>query len=287
MTLEIRPYRPEETDAFYRVPSIVFGQYTGQPPTATAVMIPEWSLCAFEDGELATAYGAFPLSQRINGAPVSAAGISFVGTLPQFRRRGHLRKITETDFRRRYEEHREPIAILTASIAGIYQRYGYSVVTTSVRYSIDPRWIKLAPSLSKPAGGFRDGSKADLPVMERIYDEFTRERNGFLQRIEIIWDMQTFGIDAQFDPVPLGPSVISIYEEGRRGEGVRRLGAEVAAVVPRRFGGSWTAYLHPRLRLELARGIPGDVGHVQHVRPRRACPDRGGADRRSRAAHTA
>ena len=219
MTLEIRPFRPEETDAFYRVPAIVFGQYTGQPAPATAVMIPEWSLCAFEDGELATAYGAFPLIQRINGAPVSAAGISFVGTLPQFRRRGHLRKITETDFRRRYEERREPIAILTASIAGIYQRYGYAVVTTSVRYSIDPRWIKIAPSLPKPAGAFRDGSKADLPVMERIYEAFTRERNGFLQRIEILWDMQTFGIDAQFDPVPLGPSVISIYEEGGEAKG--------------------------------------------------------------------
>jgi predicted acetyltransferase len=219
VTVEIRPYRTEETDAFYRVPSIVFGHYTGKPFAGGAVMIPAWSLCAFEDGELATAYGAFPLVQLINGGPVSAAGVSFVGTLPQFRRRGHLRKIMETDFRRRYEERREPIAILTASIAGIYQRYGYAVVTTSARYSVDPRWIKIAPSVPQPAGRFRDGSRAELPVMQRIYEEFIQERNGYLQRHEIIWDMQTFGIEPQFDPVPLGPSVISIYEEGGEAKG--------------------------------------------------------------------
>ena len=30
MALEIRPYREEEAQAFYRVPQIVFGNYTGQ-----------------------------------------------------------------------------------------------------------------------------------------------------------------------------------------------------------------------------------------------------------------
>ena len=219
MTLEIRPYRPEESDAFHRVPAIVFGHYTGAPFAGPRVMLPEWTLCAFEDGELATAYGAFPLVEVLNGTPVPVAAVSFVGTLPQFRRRGHLRKIHETDFRRRFEERREPLAILTASIAGIYQRYGYSVVTTAARYSIDPRWIKLAPTLPKATGSFRDGTKDDLPVLQRIYDEFMRDRNGFLQRIDVLWEMQTLGIHSWFDPVPLGESVLSIYEEGGEPKG--------------------------------------------------------------------
>jgi predicted acetyltransferase len=219
VALEIRPHLPEETDAFYRVPAIVFGHYTGQPFAGPRIMLPEWTLCAFEDGELATAYGAFPLTQLINGVPVAAAGVSFVGTLPQFRRRGHLRKIHETDFRRRFEERREPLAILTASIAGIYQRYGYAVVTTSARYSIDPRWIKLAPSLPAAPGAFREGTKEELPLLQRIYDEFTGQRNGFLQRLDVVWEMQTLGINAMFDPVPLGPSVISIYEEAGEAKG--------------------------------------------------------------------
>ena len=220
MALEIRPYREEEKDAFYRVPSIVFGNYTGRPLVDSPdLMLPDWSLCAFEDGKLATAYGAFPLVQRINGNTVPAAGVSFVGTLPEFRRRGHLRKITETDSRRRYEERQQPLAILTASIAGIYQRYGYAVCTTSVRYNIDPRWIKFAPSVPRPQGGWREGSKDELPLLEQMYREFTKRRNGYLERHPIIWESQTLGVGSQFDPVPLGPSVVSIYEEGGEPKG--------------------------------------------------------------------
>ena len=152
MALEIRPYREEEAAAFYRVPSIVFGNYAGERPAPEALTLPpQWSLCAFEDGELATTYGAFPLVTQLNGRKARAAGVTFVGTLPQFRRRGHVRKIMEADFKRRYEERQEPLAILTASIAGIYQRYGYAVCTSAVRYTIDPRWINFAPSLPPAA----------------------------------------------------------------------------------------------------------------------------------------
>ena len=149
MTLEIRPYRPEESDAFNRVPSIVFGNYTGIPRSETPeaqrgpdLLPPELSLCAFEDGTLATTYAAYPFTMRLNGAKAPAAGVTCVGTLPTFRRRGHLRKIMEHDFQRRYEQRMEPIAILLASIAAIYQRYGYAVCSSRYAYTIDPKLIK-------------------------------------------------------------------------------------------------------------------------------------------------
>ncbi|MDP9235979.1 MAG: GNAT family N-acetyltransferase [Chloroflexota bacterium] len=216
MTLEIRPYREEETEQFFRVPAIVFGNYTGQPrdPAHGVDMPLQWTLCAFEDGELATAYGAFPMGMRLNGAKVSVAGVSFVGTLPQFRRRGHLRKIMEADFQRRYEERMEPLAILTASMAAIYQRYGYAVVTNAVRYAIDPRYINFAPSVPKPEGAWREGSKDELPLLQDMYREFTAPRTGYLHRGGILWDTQTFGIGGQPGGAPdFGPSIISIYEE--------------------------------------------------------------------------
>ncbi len=218
MTLEIRPYREEETEQFYRVPAIVFGNYTGEPrPQTGGGMRPEWTLCAFEDGKLATAYGAFPLVQRLNGGKAPSAGVSFVGTLPEFRRRGHLRKIMEADLRRRYEQRMEPLAILSASIAAIYPRYGYAVVTTSVRYNIDPRWINVAPSVPAAPGTWREGSKDELPLLERLYREYSGPRNGYLHRGTFMWETQTLGLHNPFDSGPaLGPSVISIYEE--RGE---------------------------------------------------------------------
>ena len=221
MALEIRPYREEEAEAFFRVPSIVFGNYTGRPPSpgeGGATIIPEWSMCAFEDGQLATTYGAFPLVMRLNGAKAPVAGVTIVGTLPWFRRRGHLRKIMETDLKRRYEQRMEPIAGLLASIASIYQRYGYAVCSTSVRYEIDPRWINFVPGLPAAEGSWREGTKDELPLLDRIYREFAKNRNGYLHRAPAIWDGGVFGLGPEFGPA-FGPSLIAVYEEGGEAKG--------------------------------------------------------------------
>jgi predicted acetyltransferase len=215
MALEIRPYRPEERAAFQRVPAIVFGNYTGRDVSedeAPFAIPPDWSLCAFEDGELATSYAAYPFVMRLSGRKAPAAGVTVVGTLPWFRRRGHLRKIMETDFRRRFEQRMEPLAILLASIAAIYQRYGYAVCSSRYRYSIDPRWINIAPSVPPARGRMREASPDELPLLENLYREFTRPRNGYLHRAPIIWEGQVLGRQRTFAP-ELPPAVIAVYEE--------------------------------------------------------------------------
>lgn len=239
MALEIRPYREEETEAFYRVPSIVFGNYTGkprEPERAEFVMRPEWTLCAFEDGELATTYGAFPFQQRVNGGVTRAAGVTVVGTLPQFRRRGHLRRIMETDFKRRYEEQLEPVAILLASIAGIYQRYGYACVSTAVRYNIDPRWVNFVPSMAPADGSWREVSKEQQPVLQDMYDSFIAPRNGFLRRAQAMWDAQVYAGDT-YDGLKPGPSLIAVYSEGGKDLGYVVWAAKHASSGPADDGG--------------------------------------------------
>ncbi|MBI2723968.1 MAG: GNAT family N-acetyltransferase [Chloroflexi bacterium] len=218
MTLEIRPYREEEAAAFFRVPAIVFGNYAGEAAVAAEserswAMRPDWTLCAFEDGELATTYGAFPFGMRLNGAKMSVAGVSFVGSLPQFRRRGHLRKIMETDFRRRHEEGLEPLAILLASVAAIYQRYGYAVTAHAVRYSIDPRWINIAPSIPPATGRWREAKPDELPLLMQLYRDFIAPRNGMLHRGQYMWNVQALGIGGMPGDNPFGPALVHVYEE--------------------------------------------------------------------------
>jgi predicted acetyltransferase len=215
VTLEIRPFRDEEAEAFYRVPGIVFGNYTGKPidPNGPEVTLrPEWALAAFEDGKLTTTYGAYPFTQRLNGGKARAAGVTFVGTLPEFRRRGHLRKIMEFDFKRRYEERLEPVAILLASIASIYQRYGYACVSTCVRFDIDPRWVSFVPSMPKATGTWREATKDEQPFLEEMFTDFIEPRNGWLRRGKPMWDMQVFA-GQTYDGVNPGPSLIAVYEE--------------------------------------------------------------------------
>jgi predicted acetyltransferase len=215
MTLEIRPFRPEEAESFYRVPSIVFGNYRKpvQVPEGARGILPEWSLCAFEENELATAYAAYPFTVRLNGAPVRAAGVTYVGTLPWHRRKGHLRKITETDFTRRYEQREEPIALLTASISGIYHRYGYAVVSNRQRYRIDPRWINFAPSLPPATGRMREGTADDVPLIKDLYKQFAAPRTLYLHRASVIWDSQVLGLQPGFGGDDPGPALVAIYEE--------------------------------------------------------------------------
>ncbi len=224
MTLEIRPYREDEATAFFRVPGIVFGNHTDEARAETRAgrmdIPPEWSLCAFEDGQLATTYATFPFVMRLNGAKAQAAGVTIVGTLPWFRRRGHLRKIMQADFQRRYEERREPIAVLLASIAAIYQRYGYAVCSARYSYSIDPKLIAFAPSLPPATGTWREASRDELPLLESLYREFSRARNGYLHRAPAIWSGQVLGIGEAFGSDQVGgPSLIAVYEEGGEPKG--------------------------------------------------------------------
>ena len=118
MGVEIRPARPDEMDEFKRVASTALVQ----SPDMYRAIRPEWTLCAFEDGKLATSYAAWPFTMRFNGEGTPVAAVTMVGTLPVYRRRGYLRKITTTHFQLLHEQGERPIAILHASQAAIYQR---------------------------------------------------------------------------------------------------------------------------------------------------------------------
>jgi predicted acetyltransferase len=155
-------------------------------PNSFEMMRPEWTLCAFESGRLATCYAAWPFTMRLNGAPVSIAGVTTVSTAPVSRRRGHLRSIMDADFYRLHESGGAPIAALYASLAAIYQRYGYGIVSTHVSYQVEPRYL----TFSQPAtlrGGLRELTRDDAGLLNDIYRRFRDPRNGYLHRSRASW----------------------------------------------------------------------------------------------------
>jgi predicted acetyltransferase len=219
VALEIRPYRSEEADEFARLQAIVFGSYTGRRRSEEPAeqrgpdLPPELSVCAFEDGVMASTYAAYPISMRLNGAAAPTAGVTCVGTLPWYRRRGYLRKIMEYDFKRRYEERLEPIAILGASIAAIYQRYGYAVCSSRYAYTIDPKKIDMVPSLSPSQGAWREASRDELPLLQTMFRHFSEPRNGYLERTPAVWESHIMGLGPHFVGPNFGPSLIALYEK--------------------------------------------------------------------------
>ncbi len=190
MPIEIRPAGPEEMDDYRRVAlaSLVLSPEQA-PPNAIQAIVPALTLCAFVDGHLATSYAAWPLKMRLNGQVAPTAGITFVGTLPQYRQLGCLRRVITRHFEQLHTAGEQPLAALIASQAAIYQRYGYAVVSTRNVYRIEPRFLQFAPmpDSSRPTGNLRQLGENETEVLKQIYRDFCALRTGYLHRGQATW----------------------------------------------------------------------------------------------------
>ena len=187
-SFEIRPATEAEMGQIGTLTSYVYGGAfgDGEDNFTTRNNRPEWTLCAFDGTTLAASYGAIPFTMRANGRAMAMAGITIVGTLPEYRRRGLLRRITEQSFRD-MRERGQTVAALWASQAAIYQRYGYSLCSVQRRYEIDTVDVHL---LADPAPGYevhRHPVADAFPVLKSLYREFVAQRSLYLHRSTPLW----------------------------------------------------------------------------------------------------
>jgi predicted acetyltransferase len=188
---------------FQRVASTALGM----PVESFKEVRPEWTLCAFEDGRLATTYAYWPLMMRFNGEGIPVAGVTSVGTMPVFRRRGYLRQITTAHFNRLYESGEYSIAILLASQAAIYQRYGYAIVSTRNMYDVEPRYLEFAVDQPVP-GRLRELGDDEFGVLVELYRRFRADRTGYIHRGRAMWEAGVL------NPPPAGSRLLKVvYEE--------------------------------------------------------------------------
>lgn len=201
-SFEIRFATEAEIPSFNAVPSYAFAAslediraYATMPSPLPA----DCRLGVFVDGEVTTTYEWIPWQVRLNGRLASVPGITAVGTYPQFRRRGHLRRLIG----RALEVHRErsePLVMLWASMAAIYQRFGYGRGSEYVTYNVDPRFVALRePSTWDGEVRLIDQASAeDRAVAERVYEEWAAPRNLVPVRdaarwVYLWWDAQRQG----------------------------------------------------------------------------------------------
>ena len=191
MAVQIRALTEEEVLELRRVASYAFADTRSDDERRSLPnpLRPEWTTCAFVDGRLATTFGAYPFTVRLNGAAVAMAGVTAVATLPEFRRRGLLREVMTRSFAEQ-RDRGQSLAILWASLGAIYQRYGYGLASTHASYRVDPRDIQFNDPLG--AGGrvrLMDAPEA-RPHLEAIYKAFARPRNLMIHRAPVVWDLR-------------------------------------------------------------------------------------------------
>ncbi|MFN0095518.1 MAG: enhanced intracellular survival protein Eis [Dehalococcoidia bacterium] len=207
VALEIRACKPEEMEQYYAVMSYVFADNDGYEAESTATS-PDWTTCAIEDGRVLATMGTYPFTARLNGAPVAMGGVTAVGTLPAYRRRGFLRQIMTQGFGE-MRDRKQPFAILWASMAAIYQRFGYALAASQVHYSFDPRQAGLAFPRVTP-GSITFGKAEDLyDTLKPLYVEYATPRNLMLHRARPLWQLDTLRPAKKGEPV-----YAAVYHDG-------------------------------------------------------------------------
>jgi predicted acetyltransferase len=184
MTFEIRQAKKEEMKHYRRMMAEAFLPPDVEDPD---IELPAaFTLCAFENGKMATSYVSLPFTMQYNGREQKVAGISGISTTAEYRRRGYLRKITEKHFGQLKEEGKRPIAILWAAHAAIYQRYGYATVSNVNSYNVEPRYLQFP--LGQPLNGeCRVSGRDEFELLNKIYYQSIKEKTGYLHRSEITW----------------------------------------------------------------------------------------------------
>ena len=187
----IRPISEDEFDAFRAVPEHAF---LGESPTeqSQADLLARFefdrSLAAF-DGEspVATA-GAWSFQMGVPGGVAAVAGVTVVAVLPSHRRRGLLSALMHRQIADIHDGS-ETLAVLWASEAGIYGRYGYGPASWHASFSI--RHGEGALSRAAPADpGLRlriaePGSA--WPELAKVYEALLAVQPGMFARNEAWW----------------------------------------------------------------------------------------------------
>jgi predicted acetyltransferase len=209
MTFEIRPVRTDELNDFKRVAGTALVQGIADWETIR----PEWTLGGFENGEITSSLAAWPFTMLFNQNDTPVSAVTTVGCLPAYRRRGYLRKIMTRHFELLHEHGQRSIAILWASLAAIYQRYDYAVVTTNVTYNLEPRYIQfIRPPKTK--GSLRHAKESEFELLVDLYRRFRQDRTGYLHRGKPKWDGSILA-----PPAPGGSLIRTIYEENGEPQG--------------------------------------------------------------------
>lgn len=192
----IRAITEDEFDTYRLVNSHAFLS-PGWTPQARADHLSRFefdrSLSAFDrsTGSPVGNTTAFSFQLTVPGGTLPAAGVSYVAVLPTYRRRGVLRSLMcrqLADVR----DKGEPLAMLWASEAPIYGRYGYGRASWHLSYTMrrgEGSVLGVRGGVPGPGGlRLRLTEPADARAeLSKVYDTVLPVRPGFFVRTEPWW----------------------------------------------------------------------------------------------------
>jgi len=188
VAFEVRSPTPDELRAAMTAGSIAFGDELKDEDfdRHSKTMPLDRFLTAYDDGRPVGTTGAYPFRLTVPGGELAAGGVTWVGVIPSHRRRGVLTQMMRTQLDDLHARG-EPLAILWASEAAIYGRFGYGIAVPET--NIDAERGKFAWRDSAPAGAVRIVERDEArEVFPPLYDRIRREIPGFVTRNDEWWE---------------------------------------------------------------------------------------------------
>jgi predicted acetyltransferase len=271
VAIEIRAPRPDEVEAVYAADGRAFGFTYESGSIAEQAPIMEFDRfrVAVDRGEIVGVAGAFSLEMTLpGGAAVPAAGVTWVGVAATHRRRGLLTRLMEA-MHDDAAEREEPIAALTASEGGIYERFGYGAASKVWVTNLERARAAFRTDVEVSPGSVRyvDGDEAQAHV-EKVWDRYRGTRAGEVARSaswhEFLRTMRARPADgmsaAWYLAHPDGFAIYRVTSNWDNGHPKARLElSELVAVTPQAHAALWSVVTNVDLVAEVrTRMVPTD-----------------------------
>jgi predicted acetyltransferase len=188
VTIEIRTPAADELRAAMESTHVVFAEpLSDEHYERTIKTLPrERFYAAYENGVPIGTAADFPFRLTIPGGELAAGGVTWVGVLPSHRRRGILTQLMRRELDDIHERG-EPLAILWASEAAIYGRFGYGIAAPTVQMGADHARFALRDK-QPGQGRVRIVSLDDaLEQCMHVYDTVRPSVPGFTARSAEWW----------------------------------------------------------------------------------------------------
>lgn len=220
MAIEIRAATSaDELRVGMETGTTVFGEEMHDDDFArhSTVMRPDRFLTAFDAGNPVGSTASLAFTMTIPGGELPTAGVTWVTVFPTHRRRGIL-----TQFMRHQlddvHERGEPLAILWASEAAIYGRFGYGVAAPALTMNADRSRFAFRDDPG-PIGAMRlvdveEAKELFPPLHERV----RREIPGMFARSPEWWSHFRLA-DPERWRAGAGPKFFAVYERDGVAEG--------------------------------------------------------------------
>ena len=161
--------------------------------------------------------GAYSFTLTVPGGEVGAAGITAIGVLPSHRRRGILRQMMTWLFAQA-RERGEPVAILWASEAAIYQRFGYGPGTLQTNLDMIKDKIHFVRPVDPPGRIRIVGLDEAVERFSSVYEGVRGATPGAISRTEARWRYETLA-DAEWMRYGNGAKVLALHETDGEADG--------------------------------------------------------------------